>query len=70
MHLIYITKKKEYKMKLIVKIKNVYGKDLIYPVCDKAKIFTSLMNKKTIDNYDIRKIKELGYSLEVQAQTL
>ena len=27
-------------------------------------------NKKTIDNYDIRKIKELGYSLEVQAQTL
>jgi hypothetical protein len=57
-------------MKLIVKIKNVYGKDLIYPVCDKAKIFTSLMNKKTIDNYDIRKIKELGYSLEVQARTL
>ena len=59
-----------FKMKLIVKIKNVYGKDLIYPVCNKAQVFTNLMNKKTMDNYYIRKIKELGYTIEVETQTL
>ena len=63
-------------MKLIVKIKNVYGKDLIYPVCEKAKLFAALIGQKTLgelgySEYNINSIKDLGYSIEVvRAKTL
>lgn len=46
-------------------IKNVYGNELIYPVCEKAKIFAQLARKKTLDTYDLKLIKALGYAVSV-----
>lgn len=53
--------------KIVVKIKTVYGKDLIYPVCDKAKLFASLTRKSTLDTYDLSNISRLGFTIEQAA---
>jgi|TARA_Y100000114_G_scaffold68892_1_gene63141 hypothetical protein len=53
-------------MKIIVRIKNVYGKDLIYPVCEKAKAFATIQGGKTLTNRTINTlINELGYDLRL-----
>ena len=57
-------------MKIIVQIKNNYGTDLVYPVCDQAKIFAEIAGKKTLSNLNINLIKKLGYQVEVAKQTL
>jgi len=55
-------------MKIQVLIKNIYGRETIYPVCDQAKIFASLAGQKTLTSREIRLIKDLGYSIEVVSQ--
>ncbi len=55
---------------LLVEIKNVYGNETIYPVCDDAHVFTQLTGKKTLSRNDIAKIKMLGYEVQVKAQSL
>ena len=53
-------------MELLVEIKNVYGKDLIYPVCEKAKAFATIQGGKTLTNRTINTlINELGYDLKL-----
>jgi len=49
-------------MNLIIELKTVYGNDLIYPICDKAKKLCSLTNQKTFSQFAINKLKELGYT--------
>ena len=51
-------------MTIQIKIKNVYGNELIYPVCTKAKLFASLANTKTFTQRALVDIIALGYSLE------
>ena len=48
-----------------VEIKNVYGKETIYPACEQAQIFAELVGQKTLTKGDIIKIKRLGYEIEV-----
>jgi hypothetical protein len=55
---------------MTVQIKNVYGNEMIYPVCEIAKKFALLTGKKTLSMNDIRTIKELGYSVEVAQVSL
>jgi hypothetical protein len=55
---------------LKVEIKNVYGKDLIYPACEDSEIFTQLIGQATLGSVDghhqeIELIKKLGYEIEV-----
>jgi hypothetical protein len=57
-------------MNITVKVKNVYGQDRIYPICSKAKLFTRLTNTKTLSTWDINKIKELVYTVNVKPITL
>jgi len=57
-------------MKILIKIKTVYGNQLFYPVCEKAKLFTQLLGKKTLSTSDLRTIKELGFKIEVASQEL
>lgn len=47
------------------KEKAVYGKILIYPVCDKAAIFSSLLAKKTFTANDIDLIASLGFEIKL-----
>jgi len=55
---------------ILVRIKNVYGSEMIYPACDKAQIFAYLAGTKTLSRYAIERIKALGYAINVQPQTL
>lgn len=52
-------------MKIQVQIKQVYGNETIYPVCDIAKKFAVLLGTKTLTHKAIKDIKDLGYSVEV-----
>ena len=52
-------------MKLIkVELRQSYGRDLIYPVCDQAKLFAKLMNVKTFTLSQTRTIIDLGYKVD------
>lgn len=56
-------------MKVQVQIRNVYGNETIYPLCEQAKVFASMVGQKTLTSRDIDHIKKLGYTVEVvQAQ--
>lgn len=55
----------ESKLTLTVEIKNVYGSEKIYPICNIAKGFASLLNQTTLTRADITKIKSLGYQINV-----
>ena len=52
-------------MNIKVKLKNVYGNDLIYPVCDKAKAFAAIADKKTLSLGDVENIKALGFKVDL-----
>jgi len=54
------------KMKTLkVKIKNVYGQDLVYPACESSKLFAFLTKSQTLSDGARRTIKQLGYTFEV-----
>ena len=57
-------------MNITVKVKNVYGQDLIYPADDNAQRFAQLTGKKTFTKYDLRLIRELGYEVRQEAIAL
>lgn len=54
------------EQQIVVKRKNVYGNEMIYPVCDTAKNLTMLANTKTLTPAQISIIKALGYTVVLQ----
>ncbi len=52
-------------MKVQVQIKNVYGNELIYPICEKAKLLCKLAGAKTFTNEAYHTAKQLGYEFEL-----
>ena len=52
-------------MQIIVQIKNVYGEEKIYPVCDKAQAFAAIAGTRTLTLQTIKQVKKLGYRVEV-----
>jgi hypothetical protein len=57
-------------MNITVRIKNVYGEDKVYPVCNAAKTFAELAGTTTLTARAVSLIKQLGYTINVEAQTL
>ena len=55
-------------MKLIVQIKNIYGVNRIYPVCEKSKTFSRIAGLKTLQPTVIDEIKKLGYKIETRGE--
>lgn len=53
-------------MKIKLKKKSVYGNDLLYPVCETAKQFAKLLETKTITQYALICISQLGYKIEIE----
>lgn len=49
---------------ITVERKNVYGNNLIYPVCEQGKIFCMLLSKKTLSMEDLRLIQALGFNID------
>jgi hypothetical protein len=48
-------------MNLIVQVKNVYGNELVYPICEKALKLCQLTGQKTFSKFAISTLKSLGY---------
>jgi hypothetical protein len=55
---------------ITIEIKNVYGEDKAYPVCDKAKLFTDIAGTKTLRPCDLNYIQQLGYKISVKQQAM
>ena len=58
------------KAELTVRVKNVYGNELIYPVCEQSKLFAQLADTETLTQRAVETIKKLGYTFTVESQTL
>ena len=50
-------------MRITVKVKNVYGNDLVYPVCKDAQVFAQIAGSKTLTETTLKRIKDLGYQI-------
>lgn len=48
-------------MELIMKVKQVYGKDMVYPDCEKSQLLSELLRKKTFDSKELQILAKLGY---------
>ena len=58
-------------MELIIERKTVYGNELNYPVCNKAKAFAKLMGTVTLPDEKLSKIKHsLGYDIKLKETTI
>jgi hypothetical protein len=57
-------------MELVVEIKNVYGVEQVYPVCNKAKLFASIAGTKTLTHKVMIDIASLGYLVTLKQPTL
>ena len=53
-------------MNITVEVKNVYGNETIYPVCETSKLLAKLAGTKTITHEAIQTIKALGYKIELK----
>ena len=47
---------------LEVSVKNVYGKDIVYPECDTSKLLAQLSGHRTLTGDAISILKNLGYT--------
>jgi hypothetical protein len=63
-------KEERYHMEITVRITNVYGQKTVYPVCETARIFADIAGTKTLKPTTINSIKALGYTINVQAETI
>jgi hypothetical protein len=51
-------------MEFLVKLKTVYGNEVVYPACDTSRKFAELLGTKTITPHALKIIRELGYNVE------
>lgn len=53
-------------MQLTVELKDQYGTQVVYPVCDNSKLFARLAGTRTLTPSAISLIKQLGYEIIVK----
>ena len=53
---------------ITVRVRTIYGNRVVYPVCDKAKIFAQLAGHSTLTSATLDGIRRLGYLIEVQQE--
>ena len=61
---------KKTQLNNIVKKKNVGGTQRIYPVCNKAILFSCIAASKTLCPRTVANIKKLGYKFETQKEEI
>ncbi len=55
------------KQCIMVLVKNVYGKRLVYPDCSLSNLFCRIGKKRTLTGIDIELIKEEGFRVKVRS---
>lgn len=56
-------------MELTIKSKDVYGRTLYYPACERSKLFAQLTSKTTLTPETLAIVKNLGYTINIQQPT-
>ena len=51
---------------VVVMVKDIYGRQTIYPVCPQAKVFAQLAGTTTLTPQAVTLIRTLGYQVNVQ----
>ena len=46
-----------------IELKDQYGKQVAYPICDTAKTFADIANSKTLTDQTLLRIAGLGYTI-------
>lgn len=54
-------------MHIVIRIREVYGNCLAYPVCDNAKEFARIAGTKTLSQDNLYSIERLGFVVKVDA---
>lgn len=57
-------------MNITVRLKDVYGKQTVYPVCETARLFCRIANTKTLTREILDSVKALGYSVTVEQPSI
>lgn len=57
-------------MELSIEVKNVYGKETIYPKCEKGLLLAQFKGQKTFTESDIKTLKQLGYTFAAQQRSI
>lgn len=55
---------------ILIEIRFPYGKETIYPICNRGRLLADYKNQKTLTRRDIQLLKELGFTFTVKQQTL
>ena len=56
-------------LEIMVRIKNVYGVEKVYPVSPNAHLFADIAGTTTLRPSDLKAIQELGYRVVIEQQT-
>jgi len=48
-----------------VRVMDVYGRQVVYPVCDKAKVFAAIAGTTSLTETTLRCIRKLGFDIHV-----
>jgi len=51
---------------ITVRVTKNYGSEVIYPVCDKAKLFARIAGTRTLTRAVLENVKAIGYKINVQ----
>ena len=58
------------RLTLVVKKRNSYGRELVYPVCEHAQLFCKLLGTKTFTKEQIQQIKDLNIDFLIDPNEL
>lgn len=48
-----------------VRVMDVYGRQVVYPVCDKAKVFAAIAGTTSLTETTLKCIRKLGHDIHV-----
>ena len=57
-------------IKVFVIVRNIYGREMVYPACPVTEIIASIAKTKTLSDNDLSAIRKLGYEIKVVERTL
>jgi hypothetical protein len=57
-------------MKILLSYQIVYGKKRFYPICNLGKGICELMNRKTFNIDDVKKLKDIGFAISIEEAIL
>jgi len=55
-------------MHITIRVASIYGRETIYPACEKARLFADLAGTKTLTRDALNLIHALGYEIKQEYQ--